>query len=172
MNLNPEHLHVMLNHLPLIGLALALVPLLIGLLGNRRESLFIGLLLATLCGASTMAVMWSGEEAEHDWLHSERAGHLDADAYAWAEIHEHRAEDFVWVMYGTAAVSLVALLSMVMKKRVKTTRVLAGLAALGCVLSVAASAYIADSGGKISHPEFRTGPPPAEAEHGEYGEGH
>lgn len=164
MNFNPEHLHVMLNHIPLIGLALALVPLLIGLIGSRRESLFIGLLLATMCGASTWVVMWSGEEAEHEWLHSETAEHLDADAYEWAEVHEHRAEDFVWVMYGTAAVSLITLLSMTMNKRVKTTRVLAGLSALGCVLSVAASAYIADVGGKISHPEFRDGPPPAGAE--------
>ena len=61
-----------------MGLACALLPLLIGLIGRRRESLCIGLLLAALCGGSTAAVMWSGEEAEHEWLFSRDAAHLDA----------------------------------------------------------------------------------------------
>jgi len=166
MNFNPEHIHVMLNHLPLIGMALALLPLLVGLVGRRRESLCIGLVLAALCGAATFVVMESGERAEHEWLESDAAAHLDADALAWAEVHEERAEDFVWVMYGTVAMAVLGLATFGVKKWRKLNWTLGVLTSVGCVLSVAACVWIADVGGKINHPEFRTGPPPTlDADH-------
>lgn len=162
MNISPEHLHVMLNHIPLVGLAVALVPLLIGLIGRRRESLFIGLLLTLICAGSIPVVMWSGEEAEHEWLHTEAAAHLDEAGHDWAEVHEERAELGSKTIYVTAGLALLSLIGMAVGKckgkLKKTTWVFSLLTTLACVASVMAAAWIADSGGKISHPEFRDDP--------------
>lgn len=173
MNISPEHLHVMINHVPLIGLAIALVPLLIGLIGRRRESLFLGLLLTVVCGGSVSLVMWSGEEAEHEWLHTESASHLGEAGHEWAEIHEERAELGSKTIYATAGLALLGLIAMGVKKFKKAVLPLAILTSLGCVASVIAAAWIADSGGKISHPEFRDSTLwPAEHDSHEGHEGH
>ena len=166
MNLNPEHIHVVVNHIPLIGLGCALLLLLIGLVGRRKESLTIGLLLAALCGGATPVVMWSGEEAEHEWLHSESAAHLGAEGHAWAKEHEERAETGVWVIYAATVLSVLSLATMRIKKLKKVFWTLTVLTTLGCAASIATAAWIADSGGKISHPEFRTGPAPLHDEDG------
>lgn len=159
MNIAPEHLHVAINHIPLVGLAVALLPLLIGLVGRRKESLFIGLLLTLICAGSIPVVMWSGEEAEHEWLHTDAASHLNAEGHEWAEIHEDRAELGSKTIYVTAGLALLSLIGMAIGKckgkLKKTTLGLSILTTLACAASVVAAAWIADSGGKISHPEFR-----------------
>ena len=68
---SPEHLHVVINHLPIIGLVAAVLPLAVGVVGRRRgESLLIGLVLALGFAGTIPAVMWSGQEAEDGWAHS------------------------------------------------------------------------------------------------------
>ncbi len=159
--MTPEHLHVAINHIPLIGCALALLPLLIGLIGRRKESLAIGLLLAAVSAGTIPVVMWSGETAEHDWLHSPTAVGLDEAAYEWAHEHEERAELGAKLIYVTAGLAVLGLVSFRIKKWPKAVWVLGVLTALGCVATVGVAAWIADAGGKINHPEFRDASTPA-----------
>lgn len=58
-----EHLHVMMNHVPLIGLAFAAIPLLFALVTRQRVVLWTGLVMVLICGASLPIVMESGETA-------------------------------------------------------------------------------------------------------------
>jgi len=49
--ITPEHLHVTVNHIPLIGLAFACVPLLFALIAKQRSVLWVGLIMVLLGGA-------------------------------------------------------------------------------------------------------------------------
>lgn len=173
MNTNPEHLHVIVNHIPLIGAACALLPLLLGLILRKRESQVIGLLLTLLCAGTIPLVMWTGEEAEHEWLHSDASSHLDAEGREWAHVHEEHAELAQYTIYTAAGLSLLTLITMAIKPLRKVATVLVILSTIATFATVTSSVWVADSGGKISHPEFRTGPPPTldgeehEHEHGE-----
>jgi len=45
----PAHLHLALNHVPIIGLAVAFLPALIGILFHSRGALASGLVAVILC---------------------------------------------------------------------------------------------------------------------------
>ena len=80
----PEHLHVALNHVALIGLSVAILPLMIGLIRKDRGALLSGLLIVLICGLSIPVVMETGEGA---------AGiQLDSAAAAFLESHASRAD--------------------------------------------------------------------------------
>ena len=57
----PEHLHVALNHVALIGFAVAVIPLLIGLIRKDCGALLSGLLIVLICGLSIPVVMETGD---------------------------------------------------------------------------------------------------------------
>ena len=109
--LTPEHLHVVLNHLPLIGLAASLLPLLYGLLRKKTEVVTIALCMCVLFGASTAAVMWTGEAAEDRFEKSTMAAPLDAAGKKWMDIHEDRAKIAAMAGYVAVAVGLASLLA-------------------------------------------------------------
>lgn len=158
--MSPEHLHLAFNHLPFLGLGLALVPLLIGIFGRSRPALASGLLLAAVCGWSVILVMETGEEAYDRYEHASRHGiALDADVKQWVEAHEQDAESLSFLMYATGAVATIALLLSVV--RVGGAFVLGWIVVLLCIASLAAGIVIADSGGKIRRPDFRADTRPA-----------
>ena len=61
--MRPEYVHLFLNHIPIIGLAFAVIHLLLGLIKNNSTTLLAGLLIAVLSGWTTPFVMDSGEHA-------------------------------------------------------------------------------------------------------------
>jgi len=154
----PEYQHVLLNHLPITGLAAALIALLGSwILGQRRATIFC-IFLVALFAASAWPVFATGEAA-HDRVESL----VYNEGGAWLDYHHHLAETWVWVFYLTAAVALAGgLLAIFRKEWTKWAALLTTLCALA---SLAAGVYIAEAGGKIRHEEFRDGPPPAVAEH-------
>ena len=153
--MSPEHLHVVLNHLPIVGVAAAILPLVVGVVGKRRhESLFVGLLLALVFAGTIPVVMWSGEEAEDRWLHSEAgAAVVDDEGMRWAQEHEERAHLGSKAIYATAGAAGLALIGFKFLPRWR--RVAGAVVLVGCILSVTAGVWIAASGGRISHPELR-----------------
>jgi hypothetical protein len=153
MSLTPEHLHVVLNHLPLIGLLAAIVPLAIGVFWKRRESLAIGSLLAVLFAAPIPVIMWSGEEAEERAEMGLIQPGFDTVGMELLHEHEENAELGSKVIYATLGFGLIGLV--IMKLKPKWQYIAGGVTLAGCVLSVGASVWIAQSGGLIRHPEFR-----------------
>jgi hypothetical protein len=152
MNIEPAHLHVLLNHLPLTGLAVAVVVLLAALLLRNRPAVVWGLVLAGLLSGSAWLVIESGESSYV------RVRELaDEDGKAQLKQHMLIAERWSNLYYVTAAACVAGLLT-----AWKWPRGLYGLAVLVAVLAAAslvAGVAIAEAGGKIRHPEFRTGPP-------------
>lgn len=152
----PEYLHVLINPLPVYGLAVALVGLIAAMCMRTRGGEIIALVLIFVCAASAWPAAHYGEAAEERILVS-----ADADGQAWLKTHEHRAEDLIYIFYALALVAAAAIFAP--KKWPKTRRPLVILTLLLAIASLVAGGYIASAGGKIRHREFRTRPPPAPA---------
>jgi hypothetical protein len=138
VNIEPEHLHVLLNHLPLVGLMVAVVVLIAALVLRNRAATVLGLALLALLSGAAWPVIESGQSSYV------RVRELaDEDGKAQLRHHMVLAERWDKLFYATAAVAALGLL-----------------AALLAAGSLVAGAVIAEAGGRIRHPEFRTGQPP------------
>ncbi len=83
--MDPVRLHLVLNHLPVIGSGLALLALLVGIARANLTVIRTALALAVVALAAVPVVSWSGEEAEEV---VEDAAWLDADGAEWLDEHE------------------------------------------------------------------------------------
>lgn len=151
--LTPEHLHVALNHLAMIGLAAAVLPLLIGAIRRDRPMVVVGLLIVVLFGFSMPFVMETGEEAEEKFEEGALSALIDADGAEWMETHDDRAHLWSKVVYGTASFAALALVLVAFKR--KLTLPLGLITAVACLVCTASLVWVAEAGGKIRHPEFR-----------------
>lgn len=152
--MTPEHLHAVLNHLPLLGVASACIPLLYGLIRKNSEVVFVALLMVAIFGASAFFVMMSGNQAEERFEHSALSGMLDSSGKTWLKTHEDQAKLAAVTSYGLAAMALVALI--LAKFRPGTKLYMGWLVLILCLLTIVMMARVADSGGQIRHPEFRS----------------
>lgn len=148
---DPAYRHVLLNHFPITGLAIAACVLAWGVLENRWSSIALGLGLCLLMSASAIAVLQTGEAAYpflFDRLDGHGQGFLDAHAdlaATWGRLLPANA------LLAAAAIAL-GLRRIDWRRRV----------GLGVLLSsgiaLAGAVVVAESGGRIRHAEFRTSP--------------
>ena len=113
-----------------------------------------GLLMVAASGWMTPLVMETGESAYERYEKGPIASLLDARAETALEQHEHRAEAWAPVLYAGAIISTIALALIFLKERWK--RFLAFVCAAFCTASLLAGIWIADSGGLIRRPDFRS----------------
>ncbi|MGE0552909.1 MAG: hypothetical protein AB7R55_05720 [Gemmatimonadales bacterium] len=143
---NWAHLHVMINHLPIIGLPLVTLLLVIGMGRRSRELVATAAALTVLLGAGSLLVKHSGEEAEEV-----------VEELSWADrqvIHNHEEAG----EKATLAALATALVAVVVGARAIGQAVL-GLTgpALLLVMLLGSSglmAWTALEGGEIRHDEF------------------
>ena len=153
----PEYLHVLLNPLPVYGVALGLLGLVIALFLRTRAARLTALAILFVSAVSAWPVYHYGEASEDGVLPL-----LDQDGRAWLEEHERRAEQLILLLYGTALLAAGASLAERFAPRAAVAlTVVTALLATG---SLVAGTYIAAAGGRIRHREFRYVPPP-EPEH-------
>lgn len=152
-----EHLHVLLNHLPIIGLAFGAAALAMALLVKNRQAQIIALLLVLGAAGSVWAVNLTGQNA-----YKPIRGLADDDGADWLDTHMERAENFAPLYYGLAALAAVALLAP--RKWPRSATPLAAAALTLAIAGTAVSGWIALAGGQVRHPEFRSGPPPSTEE--------
>jgi hypothetical protein len=143
----PEYIHVLINPLPVYGLAIGLVGLIVAFFLRSRRAQIATLILVLICSASAWPVYEFGQQAKDRVLSME-----NEVGGAWLEEHEERAEDLIWLFYGLAVLSAVALFAPRIWPRSSTP--------LLTIATLGAGGYIAYAGGKIRHREFRNVPPP------------
>lgn len=154
----PEYRHVILNPLPIYGLAVAWVALVAAVITRNRMARAIGLSLVIVTSLSILPVISTGEDS-----YKRVYAMTYQDGQQWLEVHEHRAERAAILYYITAAVAAAALVtSFVYKKLALPLEIATALLAIG---ALAAGMWVGHAGGKIAHREFRTGPPPSELLH-------
>jgi hypothetical protein len=146
----PEYLHALLNHFPIVGLAVALLALGVALLSKHRTAIAGSLLLVALFAASAWPVIESGESA-----YNRIRAIADPDGAALLKRHMLLADRWAWLYYVTAATALAG--AVISWQRPKWQNWAAMAVAIFAAGSLAAGAAVAKLGGQVRHAEFRSG---------------
>jgi hypothetical protein len=149
----PAHVHLALNHIPIIGLAVACLPLLVGILFHSRGALASGLLAVVLCVGTMPAIMETGEAAQESFADGSIEPGMDAAGKAAFREHSGRAKFTAPVLYAAGILALVALLALI--KFPRQAAIIGWAVLIGNLLSISLSVWTAEAGGRIRHPEFR-----------------
>jgi hypothetical protein len=149
----PEYIHVLINPLPIYGLAMGWLGLVIALFLRSRRAQIATLGIVLMSAASAWPVFEFGEQAYDRVLTM-----ADDDGHAWLDEHQHRAEQFIYFFYALALLSAVAIALPIKWPRSSLPFTIAVLLLGALVLGM--GGYIAYAGGKIRHREFRNEPPP------------
>ena len=147
--MNYPHLHLMINHVPVLGTVLALLLLTWALVTRRRDFIRFSLFVTLLAGLSVYPAFFTGDEA-HEQLE-------DVKGFDHDLIHEHEesADWALWILLGTGTIAALGLWASRKDREVPRW---AGTATLvGLLLSSSVAARTAWLGGEIRHPET-TGP--------------
>jgi hypothetical protein len=150
----PEYIHVLINPLPVYGLAMGIIGLIIALIQRSRTAQVATLALILISGAIAWPVVHYGEEGYDRVLSLS-----DDQGQAWLKAHEHRADELAWSFYVLAGIAAVAIFAPM--KWPKAAPVLTFVALLCSFAVLGIGGYIAHAGGKIRHREFRNGPAPS-----------
>lgn len=143
------HWHLVLNHIPFLGLLFGTGVLLYGLWGPYQEVQKASLALLAIAGLSTLAVYLTGEPAE------EVVEGLAGVSHDALEAHEELGLITLAGGLVTGFSALGALLYGWVRQSLARWTVMITLAV--AVVSIGLLAYTSNLGGKISHPELRQG---------------
>jgi hypothetical protein len=150
----PEYIHVLLNPLPIYGIALGALALIIAMLLRNRRAQITALILVFIGAGSIIPVVHYGD-AGYDVIESQ----ISSDqADAWLDAHGQRALRAVPAFYALIALSLVALLAP--WKWPKSALVLNSLTLALAIIDFGLAGWIGYAGGQAMHKEFRAGMPP------------
>lgn len=156
---DPAYRHVLLNHVPVTGLAFAWFVLAWAVFDGHRATTFFALSLVAVASASVQPVMAAGDAAYPFVFDS-----VDGDGQRWLDHHAWLAERWGRLLLVNAGLALGAILLGVFRER--AARAGAGVVLVTTLASLAAAAGIAEAGGKIRHAEFRLQDPPIHEEVG------
>jgi plastocyanin len=152
-DLQPEYIHVLINPLPVYGLAGGLLGLFIAICQRSRGATIAALVIVLVSAASAWPVYQYGERSYDSVL-----AMADNDGQAWLAEHKERAEHLIWFFYALAILSAIGLI--VPAKWPKWSSPIAIAVLLLGLISLGAGGYIAYAGGRIRHREFRNESPP------------
>jgi uncharacterized membrane protein len=146
---NLAHIHLILNHVPVIGIPIALVFFLYGLYQKNASAQRFALLVLIGLAAAVVPVYFSGEPAE------KVIEHLPGFAESFIESHEDAA---LFSLILTLITGVAALAALYFQKDPKKSRLLSfGVMGLAC-LAILSLLYTANLGGKVRHTELRSDP--------------
>lgn len=146
--MNAAHLHLVLNHFPIIGTAIAIFVLIIGIMKKSDDVKKVSVLILILTALVTIPVYLSGENAE-----AKIEGNYEDVDESFIDSHE----DFA--LYSFIAMDIVGAMGLIAMFLYKKPKPLPdSFAYLMLVLLFIVNvmmAYTANLGGKIHHPEIR-----------------
>lgn len=148
MVFNGAQIHLLVNHLPVIGFVISVLALATASLMNSIDVRRFVLGLTLITGLSSLPALWSGESAE------EMIEHLPGVDEALIHEHEEAAELATLLAVITSAAAAGALILQVRNPN-SLRKTLPGVFVLSLVALVAMG-NTAHEGGKIQHPEIRS----------------
>lgn len=148
MNLNAAHLHIMLNHFPIVGVFIGTGLLTLWLLWRRDGLVVAGLWTLVGSGVAAVPVYLLGLEAE-DVVEG-----MKTITEASIERHEEAA---LWALIGLLVLGAAAAWALWRRRGSPLRRgAVIGIWVLALVVS-GITAWTAERGGEIHHPEIRPG---------------
>ena len=161
----PEHVHVLLNPMPVYGLMIGALGLAAGLIARSRPAQVLALSIVILASASAWPAHYFGENGYQNVRKIS-----DEQGQKWLDEHMARAEKFLFLFYGTALVGIAAVVSQRKFPKAATPLTIATL--IAAIASAGIGGWISKAGGHIRHPEFRHGgAAPSESAPHEHGAG-
>ena len=154
--MNATHLHLLLNHFPIIGTLLGLGVMMYGYVADSHEVKKAALWTWAAMALIAIPVFLTGEPAE------ESVEELAGVSESFIHEHEEAAEWALWLMEALGILSLLSLVFFKLKPALSKTLLLISLL-LG-LLTFGAMARTGYLGGQIRHSEIRSGQPPAGAD--------
>src|SRR6266496_2909473 len=149
----PEYMHVLLNPLPVYGLAIGVVGLLLAVVARNRTGIVIALVLVFLSGLSAWTTYHYGEAA-----YDRVKAMTDTTGDQWLDEHMARGEKLIYAFYVLAGLALVGMFAPMKWPRSSLQLAIATLL-IGCT-TLGIGFYIAYAGGHVRHSEFRFEAPP------------
>jgi hypothetical protein len=154
---NPAHLHLLVNHFPIVGAFLAIPVLLLALvLRKERGLLLAGVLLLASVAVTGWVSVQTGEKAM-DRLDGQEDAKWAA-TYQEADVgeHEDRAEMAMWFAYPAAVIGVLVLgAAHVRPADNPLGRLWIALVLVAAVATAGAMAWAGNAGGVIMHREIR-----------------
>lgn len=150
----PEYVHVLLNPLPVYGLAMGLLGLIVAFFLKSRKAQIATLIIVLITAVSAWPVFILGKQA-----YDRVVSMSDQAGQQWLDEHEERAEDLIWCYVALIVLSAIALIAPRKWPRTATPLVISVI--LLSIVTLGCGGYIAYAGGKIRHREFRNEPAPA-----------
>ncbi len=149
MNTNGAHLHLLVNHLPIVGTYMSLLVLSTGFVLKNTTVKTTGLGLMVVSALVAIPAFLTGEPAEHIL---EAAGQANDQLI---EVHEETAEWGIWVCEISGIIALIAFFTSV--RQMKVARTLTFLAIVAALMSSLTWIRVGNTGGEIRHTEVRAG---------------
>lgn len=146
--MNAAHLHLVLNHFPIIGTAIAIFVLIIGIMKKSDDVKKVSVLILILTALITIPVYLSGEDAQ-----AKIEGNYDDVDESFIDSHEDFALYSFIAMDIAGAIGLIAMFLYKKPKPLPNSFAYFMLVLLFIVNGM--MAYTANLGGKIHHPEIR-----------------
>lgn len=145
--MNLAHIHLILNHVPVIGIPVALAFLVYGIYVKNQQSQRFALLVLIGLASVVLPVYLTGEPAE------EVVEHLPGVAESFIEAHEDAAS-FSLVL--TLLAGAAAGIALWFQKDLQKSRLLNFGVIIIASLAVLSLLYTANLGGKVRHTELRS----------------
>ena len=146
--MNDAHFHLVVNHLPIVGVLIGFLVLLVGLIMKKPQIKNTALGIFIFSALTAIVAFLTGEGAE------EIIENLPGISETLIHKHEEYAELFLTMIMILGGVSLITLFLQYKKLSFYKYGFIAGL--LLSVTTIIISKYVGTSGGEITHIEIRS----------------
>lgn len=146
--MNDAHFHLVVNHLPIVGVLIGFLVLLAGLIMKKPQVKNTALGIFIFSALTALVAFLTGEGAE------EIVENLPGISETLIHQHEEYAELFLTMMLILGGVSLITLFLQYKKMPFSKYGIIAVL--LLSMVSIGVAKYVGTSGGEITHIEIRS----------------
>lgn len=145
--MNDAHLHLFVNHFPIIGSILGLGVLITGMFLKNNSVKNTGFFLLIIAAVFALASMATGDGAE------EMVEDMPSIGKQIIHEHEELAEKLALVLYATGIFSILSLFATYKKN--KFAKIVTYITLILALIATGLSTFVGTSGGEIRHTEIR-----------------
>jgi formate hydrogenlyase subunit 3/multisubunit Na+/H+ antiporter MnhD subunit len=145
--MNNAHFHLVVNHLPIVGLLIGTLILIAGLLVKQRDVKLTALGVFIFTAITSIVAFYTGEGAE------DGVENIAGISETLIHTHEEYAVSFFTISLIIGGLALIVLIAEI--KKLKYTKYFIYLILLLALADDVLAKYVGTSGGKIRHSEIR-----------------
>ncbi|GAB4241567.1 MAG: hypothetical protein Tsb0034_18670 [Ekhidna sp.] len=146
--MNVAHFHLIVNHLPIVGVLIGALILIVGMLLKNMTVKLTALGVLVFSAITSIFAFYTGEGAE------EIVESLSSANHDLIHIHEEYAETFFIMMLILGVVALLGFIAEL--KKSTNAKYLVIVSLLGSIACIIMAKYVGTSGGEIRHTEIRS----------------